>query len=352
MRIFRPVISIQLLVLLLIASSIASAQSKKYTRTLIGFYNLENLFDTINQPEINDEDFTPAGANLYTPAVYLDKLSKLEEVISKIGTDHSPDGLALLGCAEIENESVLRDLADRPGLKKRNYKVVHFNSPDDRGVDVGLLYNPSYFKVISSASLYVPLKNDDGTPRFTRDILYVHGLLQGESFHVFVNHWPSRRGGEQASAPGRALAASIARAHIDSIFKSDPDAKIVLMGDLNDDPVSPSVAKVLGAKTDTAQVKRSDLYNPWYDYYKEGIGTLAYNDAWNLFDQIIISQSFLNKSQDGLFLQRAEIFKREFMLQTSGRYKGYPKRTYDFSIYMGGYSDHFPTYLILLKEKK
>jgi endonuclease/exonuclease/phosphatase family metal-dependent hydrolase len=206
--------------------------------------------------------------------------------------------------------------------------------------------------VISSASLYVPLKDSDGKPRFTRDILYVHGLLQGEPFHIFVNHWPSRRGGEQASAPGRALAASVAKARIDSIFMTDPDAKIILMGDLNDDPVSPSVTKVLGAKTDASKVRRSELYNPWYAYYKEGIGTLAYNDAWNLFDQIIISQSMLNKSQDGFFLQRAEIFKREFMLQTSGRYKGYPKRTYDFSNYMGGYSDHFPTYLILLKEKK
>jgi predicted extracellular nuclease len=352
MSIKKRIFYSQLFVLLLIASKPSFAQQKQYMPALVGFYNLENLFDTINQPEVNDEDFTPDGANLYTPAVYLDKLGKLEEVISQIGTDVSPDGLAVLGCAEIENESVLRDLAAKPGLKKRNYQVVHFNSPDERGVDVGLLYNPRYFKVISSASLYVPLKDSDGKPRYTRDILYVHGLLQGESFHIFVNHWPSRRGGEQASAPGRALAASVARAHIDSIFKTEPDAKIILMGDLNDDPVSPSVTKVLGAKTDQSKVRRSELFNPWNAYYKDGIGTLAYNDAWNLFDQIIVSQSFLEKDQKGFFLQRAEIFKREFMLQTSGRYKGYPKRTYDFSIYMGGYSDHFPTYLILLKEKK
>lgn len=352
MRITRPSRTVQLLVLLLFKATIGLSQQKQYTPAIVGFYNLENLFDTINQPEVNDEDFTPDGANLYTPTVYIDKLSKLEEVISQIGTDVSPDGLAVLGCAEIENESVLRDLVAQPALKKRNYQVVHFNSPDERGIDVGLLYNPRYFKVISSSSLYVPLKNDDGTPRYTRDILYVHGLLQGEPFHIFVNHWPSRRGGEQASAPGRALAASVAKARIDTILMSDPDAKVILMGDLNDDPVSPSVAKVLGAKTDVSKVRRSELYNPWYAYYREGIGTLAYNDAWNLFDQIIISQSFLDKNQEGLFFQRAEIFKREFMLQTSGRYKGYPKRTYDFSNYMGGYSDHFPTYLILLKEKK
>lgn len=337
---------------LLLASLCTSAQQKSYQPALVGFYNLENLFDTINQPDVNDEEFTPAGANLYTPEVYVDKLSKLEEVLHQIGTDVSPDGLAIIGCAEIENASVLQDLVNQPKLRPRNYSVVHFNSPDERGVDVGLLYNPKYFRLITSASLYVPLVGDNGAPRFTRDILYVKGMLNGDTLHVFVNHWPSRRGGEQASAPGRARAAGIARARIDSIFRFDANAKIILMGDLNDDPVSPSVTKVLGAKGDKSKVKPLELYNPWVDYYREGIGTLAYNDAWNLFDQIIVSEPFLRNPQEGYFLHKAYIFKREFMLQTSGRYKGYPKRTYDFGVYLGGYSDHFPTYLVLLKEKR
>jgi endonuclease/exonuclease/phosphatase family metal-dependent hydrolase len=341
-----------LLQVLLMSCFSVLAQQKSYTPALVGFYNLENLFDTINQPEVNDEEFTPTGANLYTPEVYIDKLSKLEEVLHQIGTDVSPDGLAIIGCAEIENASVLQDLVNQPKLRARNYSIVHFNSPDERGVDVGLLYNPRYFRVLTSSSLYVPLKDNDGQPRFTRDILYVKGLLGSDTLHLFVNHWPSRRGGEQASAPGRALAAGIARARIDSIFRIHQDAKIILMGDLNDDPVSPSVTKVLGAKGDKAKVKVTELYNPWVDYYREGIGTLAYNDAWNLFDQIIVSEPFLRTEQQGYFLHKAYIFKREFMLQSSGRYKGYPKRTYDFGVYMGGYSDHFPTYLVLLREQR
>ena len=344
------VLLVSLFVLILQIQTV-NAQTKQYSIGVIGFYNLENLFDTINQPEVNDEEFTPEGTNLYTGQVYLDKLSKLEEVLSQIGTDLSPDGLSVFGVAEIENESVLIDLANQPKLKSRNYQVVHYNSPDLRGIDVALMYNPKYFKVTGSQSLNVPLKNDKGEPYATRDVLYVHGLYNGEMMHFFVNHWPSRRGGEEASAPGRAMAAGVAKAKIDSIMKADPDAKVVLMGDLNDDPVSPSVTKVLGAKGDREKIKRSELYNPWVDYYKDGIGTLAYNDAWNLFDQIIVSQAFLPKEQKGFFLHKAQIFKKEFMLQNSGRYKGYPKRTFDFGVYMGGYSDHFPTYLVLLKEK-
>ncbi len=337
--------------LLLAAGSSANAQDKQYSVSVVGFYNLENLFDTINQPDVNDEEFTPDGSNLYTPLVYRDKLGKLEQVLSDIGTDFTPDGLSVFGVAEIENESVLKDLANQPKLKPRHYQIVHYNSPDERGIDVALMYNPKYLKVIYSQSLNVPLKNSDGTPRHTRDVLYVYGMYNGEPMHFFVNHWPSRRGGEEASAPGRAMAAQVARTCIDSIMKDNPNAKVILMGDLNDDPVSPSVAKVLKSSGEKEKIKQSELYNPWVNYYKEGIGTLAYNDAWNLFDQIIVSEAFLPKSQTGFFLHKALIYKKEFMIQDSGRYKGYPKRTYDFSVYLGGYSDHFPTYLVLLKSK-
>lgn len=328
------------------------AQKKEYKVACIGFYNLENLFDTINQPDVNDEEFTPEGANNYTPQVYLDKLDKLSGIIEDIGKDINPDGLALLGVAEIENITVLQDLVKQPKLKSRNMEIVHYNSPDERGIDVGLLYNPRYFKVKASHSLTVPLKNDDGTPRHTRDILYVFGLLDGEPIHVFVNHWPSRRGGEEASAPSRALAAKVARTCIDSILGINPQAKIVLMGDLNDDPVSPSVASVLRASGDKNNLADGRLYNPWYKSYHDGYGTLAYNDAWNLFDQIIVSPSFLNTEQRGLFMKEAKIYKREFMFVQNGRYKGYPKRTFEGNKYIGGYSDHLPTYLILLKERK
>ncbi|MBK7856713.1 MAG: hypothetical protein IPJ79_19080 [Bacteroidetes bacterium] len=191
---------------------VSFAQEKKqYKVGLIGFYNLENLYDTINDPNKNDEEFLPEGANRYTPQVYIDKLSKLEEVLSQIGTDVSPDGLSLIGCAEIENDAVLKDLSATPKLKSRNYKVVHYHSPDERGVDVALLYNPKYFTPVFSEPLFVDIKNTDGTPRFTRDILYVSGKYNGETIHIFVNHWPSRRGGEEASAPYRMKAAGVVK---------------------------------------------------------------------------------------------------------------------------------------------
>jgi len=341
-----------LLFSVLVLAQEKNKQEKKYQVALIGFYNLENFYDTINDPVKNDEEFLPEGANHYTGAVYLDKVSKLSDVISLIGTDVTPDGLALMGCAEIENDTVLTDLVHSPKLVARGYKIVHYNSPDIRGVDVGLLYNPKYFTPKFSEPLFVPLVEPDGAPRYTRDVLYVEGSLLGEPIYVFVNHWPSRRGGEEASAPARAIAAQVSKHKIDSITKINPDAKIVLMGDLNDDPVSPSVTKVIGATGEKSEVQRGKMFNPWMAYYKEGVGTLAYNDAWNLFDQIIISSGWLNKNQTGFFFKEARIFSKPWMVNQEGRYKGYPKRTYDYNKYIGGYSDHFPTFTVLLKEQK
>ncbi len=338
-----------ILISLLFTITIVNAQKASYKVGLIGFYNLENLFDTINDPTINDEEFLPDGSYHYTGKVYLDKLDHLADVLSKIGTDLTPDGLSMFGDAEIENETVLIDLVNHPLLKNRNYKFVHYNSPDIRGIDVCLIYNPKYFTPISSQSLTVHLGTDT-TEHKTRDVLFVYGKYDNEDMFVFVNHWPSRRGGEEASAPGRSKAAKVCKEKIDSIVAKNPDAKIVLMGDLNDDPVSPSVAVVLGSKGDKEKVSAGGLFNPWVEPYKQGIGTLAYNDSWNLFDQIIVSSGFLDTKQSGFFFHEAKIFSKPWMIQTSGRYKGYPKRTYDFNNYMGGYSDHFPTYIVLLKR--
>ncbi|MEO5570725.1 MAG: endonuclease/exonuclease/phosphatase family protein [Bacteroidia bacterium] len=338
---------------ILISTSKAFSQEKNYKVGVIGFYNLENLFDTINEAN-KDEEFLPDGSNHYTSEVYIDKLGKLSSVISLIGSDMSPDGLSMMGCAEVENESVLKDLINTPKLKSRNYKIVHYDSPDERGIDVGLIYNPKYFTVKSSESLFVELYDDaeKKLPRLTRDVLFVFGIYDGEPLYVFVNHWPSRRGGEEASAPGRAKAAGVCKHKIDSITKLNPGAKIIVMGDLNDDPVSPSVAVVLNAKGDKKNVKLGGLYNPWTNYYTKGIGTLAYNDAWNLFDQIMLSSAWLDKKQSGFFFKEADIFHKAWMEEASGKYKGYPKRTYAGNTYIGGYSDHFPTYVVLLKESK
>ena len=339
-----------MLALLLAGINSSSAQKTNYKIGLIGFYNLENFYDTINDPNKSDEEYLPNGTKHYTGEVYLDKIGRLAEVLSQIGTDLSPDGLSIIGNAEIENENVLQDLVRHPLLKSRGYKVVHYDSPDERGVDVALLYNPKYFTPLFSESLFVPIFNQDGTPRMTRDILFVYGKFDGEDMYIMVGHWPSRRGGEEVSAPNRAIAAGVCRHKADSITKINPDAKIVIMGDLNDDPISPSVAKVIGSKGEKDKVERGGIYNPWVGMYKQGIGTLAYNDSWNLFDQIMVSSGFLSNNQTGYFFKDAHIFSKPWMIQTTGRYKGYPKRTYDFDNYLAGYSDHFPTYIVLLKR--
>ena len=335
---------------MLLFSYVSADAQKRYKVGLIGFYNLENLFDTIDGPN-DDAEFLPGSTLLYTGSVYKDKLGRLAEVLSQIGTDLSPDGLSMFGVAEVENEGVLKDLSAMDKLRSRGYKIVHYDSPDLRGIDVGLIYNPRYFKVLKSEPLFVRLPGDNGKPYYTRDVLYVYGMYDGEPLHVFVNHWPSRRGGEEASAPTRAIAAGVSKAKIDSILIGDPSAKFIVMGDLNDDPVSPSVSKVLGATGDIKKVAKGQLYNPWVSMYKSGIGTLAYGDSWNLFDQIMISQSFLDKDQKGFFYQKAAIFRKEFMVQHGGQYKGYPLRTYNGNIYNYGYSDHFPTYIEFLKLK-
>ena len=213
-------------------------------------------------------------------------------------------------------------------------------------------YNSKYFTVEASAKLFVQLPGGSKDAYFTRDVLWVKGKLDGETVHIYVNHWPSRVGGEQRSMPARAAAAMVCKKHMDSIAKADGYQKVIVMGDLNDDPVSPSVTEVLQAKGDIKDVVKGGLFNPWVELYKKGIGTLAYQDAWGLFDQIMISYPFLNKSQNGLFFYQQHIFRREYMVENKGQYKGYPMRTWDGNTYRGGYSDHFPTYIILLKKSQ
>ncbi|RZM04901.1 MAG: hypothetical protein EOO88_55695 [Pedobacter sp.] len=193
------------------------AQKQDYRSAIIAFYNLENLYDTVNNPLVSDEEFLPNGPRNYTGAIYRDKLKNLATVISQIGIEVNPDGPALLGVAEVENDTVLKDLVAQPLISKRGYKIVHYDSKDIRGVDVGLLYNPRYFSVISSDKLYVQLPGGSKDSYFTRDILWVKGKLNGETVHVYVNHWPSRSGGEERSRPAREAAAAVCRKHLDSI---------------------------------------------------------------------------------------------------------------------------------------
>ena len=331
---------------------ILQAQEKQYHVVSAGFYNLENLYDTLNDPNRNDEEFLPEGDKRYTGKIYLEKLDRLAEVISKLAVETTPDGPALLGVAEIENRSVLKDLTAHPLLASRGYRISHFDSPDMRGVDVGLLYNPKYFVPIASHAINPQIQNESGNYIKTRDILWVEGYLMGEKIHVFVGHWPSRRGGEEASSPLRQQAAARCKHTIDSIKVAEPGAKALIMGDLNDDPLSPSIKKVLNAVGKTEKLTEDHMFNPFEPFYKKGIGSLAWQDSWNLFDQVIFTPSWVTTPQEGWFFSKAEVFNRPFLTQKTGNFKGYPLRTYVGNEYQGGYSDHFPVLVYLLREKK
>lgn len=324
-------------------------QEQQYKVAAIGFYNFENLFDTLDTPDKFDTEFTPSGNNKYNTAVYQEKLGNLSKVVSELGTELSPDGVALLGVAEIENRQVLEDFVKQPAIKDRNYGIIHYESPDFRGIDVALLYQPKYFSPTSSKAVPLLIYNDDGSPRVTRDILLVSGNFDGEPMHILVNHWPSRRGGESATQPYRNAGAKICKEIADSLTQENPYAKIILMGDLNDDPTSPSVKKVLQAQRYTNKTPKKGFFNPMYELFKRGFGSNAYRDAWSLFDQIIVSQGLLSKKAGGYRYHKAFVHNENYLIQKNGRYKGYPYRTFSFGNYIGGYSDHLPVYVYLLK---
>ena len=331
-----------------------NAQKQNYKVAVVAFYNLENFYDTLDDPLTSDEEFTPKGERNYNGTIYWNKVGKLASVIQKIGTDDEKnpctDGPAFFGVAEIENDNVLNDLINHPLIKDRHYKFVHYDCKDRRGVDVGFVYNPKYFTVEDSKSLFVQLPQGAKEAYYTRDVLWVKGKFDGETIHVYVNHWPSRLGGEERSAPGRAAAAMVSKRHIDSIARAEGEQKVLVMGDLNDDPTSASLTKVLKCKPSIEETKAGGLFNPWVDMYKNGYGTLGFQDAWGLFDQIIMGYKWLDKKQDGYFFRKQYIFNREFLTENLGRFKGYPMRTWDGLSYRGGYSDHFPTYLVMLKK--
>lgn len=340
------------LLLIFLSGALSAQPGKNYKVASIGFYNLENLFDTIDSPTTNDADFLPQGRLLWNTEKYLSKMANMSKVISQLGTELSPDGVVLLGVSEVENRKVLEDLSAQPELAPRKYQVVHYESPDERGVDVALLYQPKYFQVLGSLAAPVSLKDPKtGVVDYTRDILYVAGMLDGEPIHVMVGHWPSRRGGEAGSGWMRAAAASVCKHLADSIKSADANAKIVIMGDLNDDPDNKSVAQVLKARRSAAKLSADELYNPMYDLYKNGNGTLAYKDSWNLFDQMIVSKGLVNKQVGGWQLYKAHVFRQPWLFQTEGAFRGYPFRTFVGDIFINGYSDHLPVYLYLLKKK-
>ncbi|HCT29153.1 MAG TPA: endonuclease [Bacteroidales bacterium] len=333
--------------LIFFSSGTLAQEKKQYKVGCIAFYNLENLFDTIPGP--NDVEFTPDGVNKWNTEKYRVKIDHMSDVISQIGNEMFPGGPAILGICEVENRSVVEDLVNSPKLKPSNYDIVHYDSPDKRGVDVAMIYRRDFFKVISSRS--ARLMVSDKPDWTTRNQLVVSGYFDNELIHVIVNHWPSRSGGEKRSEPLREAAAVLTRSIADSIFATDINSKIFIMGDLNDDPVNASVYSVLKAKGKIEDVKKGGLFNPMWKMYKDGIGSLAYRDTWDLFDQIIVSEPLLGNDKSTFKFFKAKVFNAPFITQKTGQYAGYPFRTYVGNTWQGGYGDHFPAYIFIIKEK-
>jgi len=304
----------------------------------IAFYNLENLFDVYDDPKTNDNDFLPNSDKRWTYKRYNKKIFKLALSISQIGFDETQKKPSIIGLAEVENKRVLEDLVENEEFEEVDYGFVHYNSLDERGVDVALMYDKNVFEVNHSETFNVYIENEFGEIDFTRDILMVSGKLSGEEIFVIVNHWPSRREGQKESEYKRVLAASKVLEIIEMIRAQNSDPKIIIMGDFNDNPNNESIQRLL---------IEGDLFNPMEILQSRSEGSQNYNFQWNLFDQIMFSTNFIHHDNGKLRFYKADIFNKRFLTQYRGKYKGQPFRTYVGKKYMGGYSDHFPVYTIM-----
>lgn len=379
----------------------AFSQGRHYRIATLAFYNVENLFDTLASVDyidgtrlwgdtlfhrsipahgalarktpflkraysfknlkgrkvlrrVADLDFTPSGKYHYTAARYRRKIAQLSKALSAIGYAQTHTAPVVIGLAEVENERVLEDLVNTQNLKPYGYKKVHFNSFDPRGIDVALLYQQSRFTPSFTKPYTLYLFDEHKHRKYTRDILLVSGMLDGEMIHFIVNHWPSRYGGEARSRPFRMRAARlIEKQIIPDIRLLDRNPKVVIMGDFNDDPNGRSIREGLGCSGDRQKaIETAGLYNPMVKMYRRGEGTLAWHDSWNLFDQIIVTAALLDGDYSTYKFYKAGIFDAAYLQTPTGAFKGYPYRTYGRGRYQGGYSDHFPVYAYLIKRAK
>lgn len=344
----KPLLSI--LISLYVALAPASAQERRIGMYAIGFYNLENLFDTEHDEGKNDQEYLPDGANKWTPMKYEHKLRNMSRVLAEMGTDRLKGGCAIIGVSEVENARCLTDLCAQEPLAARNIQFCHIEGPDQRGVDCGLLYNPRFFQPAKVWLQPYVLREDIGITRPTRGFLTVQGTLAGDSVTIIVCHWPSRFGG----SPLREWGGEQVRAEKDSILAANPAMKVLVMGDMNDDPFSPSMAKSLGARRKMEDVKPGEMFNPWWQILLDGHGTLKYDGRWNLFDQIVMSSNCLDvaKSKDysTLTFHKAEIFSRDYLFQDAGKFKGNTKRTHAGGVWLDGYSDHLPVVTFFVRQ--
>lgn len=353
----KRIITILAISLALLSSLSAGAQKQK--SYVIGFYNLENLFDIYDDPSHNDEEFLPDGKNKWTKAKYDKKVHNMAQVIRAMKDDNGVYH-TLLGISEIENRLVVEDLVSDPQIADANFQIVHYDGPDTRGVDVGLLYRPDQFKVLDSESIPFDFKGTklnitlDAAAQAafrTRDILMVHGLIEGEHFAVYVTHLPSRIGGKGSDL--RSRGAEIIYNHAMKMEAKYPGIKIVVMGDMNDNPFDESQAVVLHGKRDLKDVGPKDFFSPFYKMLEDGYGSLAYQGEWNIYDIIQVNNSLAKGT--GFKVQTiskgyyGRIFKKPFMTQQTGQYKGQPFRTFSNGAFINGYSDHYPTYIVISK---
>ena len=350
-----------LLLFLLVASGVDAQQRKGY---VMGFYNLENLFDIYDDPVKNDEEYLPDGKNKWTEVKYRKKLQNMAKVIRSMKEDNGV-WHSVLGVSEIENRLVLEDLVIEPQIAEANYQIIHYDGPDRRGVDVALLYKPEDFKYIESES--IPFTFEGSSIDFlmdrqqqddfrTRDILMVHGLVGGEHFAIYVAHLPSRAGGKKGGHQLRDRGAEIMYDHAMKMQEKHPGIKIVCMGDMNDNPTDPSMAEYLHGKEKIADVTSSDMFSPFVEMLKAGYGSLAYQGVWSIYDLILVNNALANAPDGGLKIRPlgkqgfyGRVYKKPFMITQKGQYKNYPFRTFSNGAFVGGFSDHYPTYIVVGK---
>ena len=349
----RSIIAMIIAATLLVGILTGRAQSTQpQQRQTILFYNVEKLFDTINDPAIWDDEFTPEGPKKWTSVKYWKKMAQLEKVFLSIATDNKQFP-AVIGLSEVENRNPLEDIVAMEKLLPANYQIIHFDSPERRGVDVAFLYRPDQFKYEGS----LPGKTVvEGLPDFdTRDILTMWGSIDDDPFFFMVAHWPSRGGGQMASEFKRIGAAKTMRRIADSVLIERPDMNIVMMGDFNDDPSDPSIATYLGGNLTPDKSGPKDFYNPFYQMHMDGYGTLGYNDMWNLFDNIVVNGNLINGGKSYQLWKNPKnpyygnIFDRSFLRQKRGQYKGYPQRTYVGNKFENGFSDPYPVFIFIAK---
>lgn len=340
--------SLLMLCMALFSVATLAAQDKPYA---VVFYNLENLFDIYNDPETHDDEFTPQGVKQWNQIRYEKKLWNMERVLFDIAAIQK-DYPIVIGVSEIENRKVLNDLVSQPKLRGANYRICHYDSPDARGVDVAFLYRSDVFKLEGSDNIKLHV---EGLPNFrTRDLVVMWGTIEGEPFYFLVSHWPSRLGGKEASQFKRDACAKQIREIKDSLLAENPATKVIIMGDLNDDATDDSIVEVMGAKGNVNELQKGDFFNPFNEMLRAGLGTLAYQDEWNLFDNICVTENLVNAEKGKLHIIKGKkfygnIFTRPYMLQLEGQYKNYPLRTFVSNNFQDGYSDHFPVYIYIGK---